>query len=85
MISHDRYFLDRVATQILAFEGNSQAHWFEGNFADYEEDKRKRFGDEASRPHRITYKKLTRAQSPFPAKFEWGKQQERSDPVRQRF
>ena len=61
VISHDRYFLDRVATHILAFEGNSQVVWFDGNFSEYEEDKIKRLGEEAARPHRMTYKKLTRA------------------------
>jgi len=61
VISHDRYFLDRLATHILAFEGESQVVWFEGNFADYEEDKRRRLGDKALVPHRVTYKKLTRA------------------------
>jgi ATPase subunit of ABC transporter with duplicated ATPase domains len=60
VISHDRYFLDRLATHILAFEGDSQVVWFEGNFADYEEDKRRRLGDKALVPHRVTYKKLTR-------------------------
>jgi sulfate-transporting ATPase len=60
IISHDRYFLDRVATHILAFEGNSQVTWFEGNFSDYHEDLRKRLGDKADIPHRITYKKLKR-------------------------
>ncbi|MBT7669612.1 MAG: energy-dependent translational throttle protein EttA, partial [Bdellovibrionales bacterium] len=60
VISHDRYFLDRVATHMLAFEGDSQVVYFDGNFSEYEEDKRKRLGDEASRPHRCTYKKLTR-------------------------
>lgn len=61
VISHDRYFLDRVATHILSFEGNSQVVWFDGNFSQYEDDKRKRLGDGADRPHRIIYKKLTRA------------------------
>ncbi|MFW5887710.1 MAG: energy-dependent translational throttle protein EttA [Bacteriovoracia bacterium] len=61
VITHDRYFLDRIATHILAFEGNSQVTWFDGNFTQYEEDKRRRLGDEAERPHRIVYKKLTRA------------------------
>jgi ATP-binding cassette ChvD family protein len=61
VISHDRWFLDRVATHILAFEGDSQATWFEGNFADYEADRKRRLGAEADRPHRIKYKKLTRA------------------------
>jgi ATP-binding cassette ChvD family protein len=61
IISHDRWFLDRVSTHILAFEGDSQATWFEGNFADYEADRKRRLGAEAERPHRIKYKKLTRA------------------------
>jgi ATP-binding cassette ChvD family protein len=61
IISHDRWFLDRVATHVLAFEGNSQVVWFEGNFEAYEEHRRGRLGAEADRPHRITYKKLTRA------------------------
>ena len=56
VISHDRWFLDRIATHILAFEGDSQAYWFEGNFSDYEENRKKRLGDEA--PKRIKYKKL---------------------------
>ena len=60
VISHDRFFLDRLATHILAFEGNSHVEWFEGNFADYEEDKRRRLGDAADRPTRLAYKKLTR-------------------------
>ena len=59
VISHDRWFLDRVATHVLAFEGNSQAVWFEGNVEAYEEDRHERLGTEADRPHRITYKKLT--------------------------
>ena len=61
IISHDRWFLDRVATHILAFEGDSETVWFEGNFADYEADRKRRLGAEADRPHRIKYKKLTRA------------------------
>jgi energy-dependent translational throttle protein EttA len=61
IISHDRWFLDRVATHVLAFEGDSQVVWFEGNFEAYEEQRRARLGAEADRPHRITYKKLTRA------------------------
>ena len=61
IISHDRWFLDRVATHVLAFEGDSQVVWFEGNFEAYEEHRRARLGAEADRPHRITYKKLTRA------------------------
>jgi ATP-binding cassette ChvD family protein len=60
VISHDRFFLDRLATHILAFEGDSQVEWFEGNFEAYEEDKRRRLGPEADRPHRMTYRKLTR-------------------------
>ncbi len=60
VISHDRWFLDRIATHILAFEGNSEVVWFEGNFFDYEEDKKKRLGDDAVEPHRIQYKPLTR-------------------------
>src|SRR3954471_21923296 len=60
VISHDRFFLDRLATHILAFEGDSHVEWFEGNFESYEEDKRRRFGDAADRPSRLAYKKLTR-------------------------
>jgi sulfate-transporting ATPase len=60
IISHDRWFLDRVATHVLAFEGDSQVTWFEGNFEEYEEHRRKQLGAEADRPHRITYKKLVR-------------------------
>jgi sulfate-transporting ATPase len=60
VISHDRWFLDRVATHILAFEGDSRVYWFEGNFSDYEEDKRARLGDDATQPHRIKYRQLTR-------------------------
>ena len=60
VISHDRFFLDRLATHILAFEGNSHVEWFEGNFADYEADKRRRLGDAADRPTALAYKKLTR-------------------------
>ncbi len=60
VISHDRWFLDRVATHILAFEGDSQVVWFEGNLEAYEENRRNRLGAEADRPHRITYKKLVR-------------------------
>ena len=61
IISHDRWFLDRVATHVLAFEGDSQVVWFEGNFEAYEEHRHARLGAEADRPHRISYKKLTRA------------------------
>jgi ATP-binding cassette ChvD family protein len=60
IITHDRWFLDRVATHILAFEGDSQVVWFEGNYADYEADRRRRLGAEADQPHRIRYKPLTR-------------------------
>ncbi|HEX2803292.1 MAG TPA: energy-dependent translational throttle protein EttA [Sphingomicrobium sp.] len=60
VISHDRFFLDRLATHILAFEGDSRVEWFEGNFEAYEEDKLRRLGPEADRPHRMTYRKLTR-------------------------
>ncbi len=58
VISHDRWFLDRIATHILAFEGDSHVEWFEGNYADYEEDRKRRLGGEADQPHRIKYKKL---------------------------
>jgi len=60
VISHDRWFLDRVATHILAFEGESRVVWFDGNYSEYEEDKRKRLGAEADQPHRIHYRQLTR-------------------------
>ena len=60
VISHDRWFLDRIATHILAFEGESQVVWFEGNHQEYEEDRRKRLGVEAEQPHRIKYKRLAR-------------------------
>ncbi|MBU0729067.1 MAG: energy-dependent translational throttle protein EttA [Proteobacteria bacterium] len=60
VISHDRWFLDRIATHILAFEGDSQVVWFEGNFSDYEKDKKERLGDAALQPHRIKYRHLTR-------------------------
>jgi ATP-binding cassette ChvD family protein len=61
IISHDRWFLDRVATHILAFEGDSQAHWYPGNYSEYAQDRRRRSGGAADRPHRITYRKLRRA------------------------
>ncbi len=61
VISHDRWFLDRICTHVLAFEGDSQVTWFEGNFEAYEEHRRELLGDAADRPHRISYKKLTRA------------------------
>jgi ATP-binding cassette ChvD family protein len=60
IISHDRWFLDRIATHILAFEGDSHVEWFQGNFQDYEEDKKRRLGADADQPHRIKYRKLTR-------------------------
>ncbi len=59
VISHDRWFLDRIATHILAYEGDSQVVWFEGNYADYEVDRHRRLGDEADQPHRIKYKRLS--------------------------
>ena len=58
VISHDRWFLDRIATHILAFEGNSEVVWFAGNYADYEADRKRRLGADASSPHRIKYKRL---------------------------
>jgi len=60
VITHDRWFLDRLATHILAFEGDSQAKWFEGNYSAYESDRRKRLGHDADQPHRIKYRRLTR-------------------------
>jgi ATPase subunit of ABC transporter with duplicated ATPase domains len=60
IISHDRMFLDRLATHMLAFEGDSHVEWFEGNFADYEADKIRRLGADAVNPKRATYKPLTR-------------------------
>jgi len=60
VISHDRWFLDRIATHILAFEGDSKVVWFEGNYSDYEADRRKRLGAQAEQPHRIKYRQLTR-------------------------
>jgi ATP-binding cassette ChvD family protein len=60
IISHDRFFLDRIATHILAYEGDSHVEWFEGNFADYEEDKKRRLGVDSVIPHRLKYKKFTR-------------------------
>ena len=61
VISHDRWFLDRIATHILAFEGDSQVFWYPGNYSEYEEDRHRRLGATADRPHRITYRKLRRA------------------------
>ncbi|HEX7486659.1 MAG TPA: energy-dependent translational throttle protein EttA [Vicinamibacterales bacterium] len=60
VVSHDRWFLDRIATHIMAFEGDSQVEWFQGNYQDYEADRRRRLGAEADRPHRIKYRKLVR-------------------------
>jgi ATPase subunit of ABC transporter with duplicated ATPase domains len=60
VISHDRWFLDRIATHILAFEGDSKVFWFEGNYSDYEEDRKARLGAAAEQPHRIKYRQLTR-------------------------
>jgi ATPase subunit of ABC transporter with duplicated ATPase domains len=60
VISHDRWFLDRIATHMLAFEGDSHVEWFEGNFQDYEEDKKRRLGVDSTIPHRIKYKKFSR-------------------------
>ncbi len=58
VISHDRWFLDRIASHILAFEGDSKTVWFQGNYAEYEQDRKRRLGAEAERPHRIKYKRL---------------------------
>ena len=60
IVSHDRWFLDRIATHILAFEGDSHVEWFEGNFQDYERDKMRRLGTDSAIPHRIKYKKFSR-------------------------
>jgi ATPase subunit of ABC transporter with duplicated ATPase domains len=60
VISHDRWFLDRIATHVLAFEGESEARWWEGNFSDYEADRHKRLGVDADQPHRLRYKPLVR-------------------------
>jgi len=59
VISHDRWFLDRIATHMLAFEGDSQVVWFEGNYEDYEADRHRRLGSDADNPHRLKYKKLS--------------------------
>ena len=61
IISHDRWFLDRMATHILAFEGDSQVHWFEGNYQAYEAARKERLGIDAEQPHRIKYRKLTKS------------------------
>jgi ATPase subunit of ABC transporter with duplicated ATPase domains len=60
VISHDRWFLDRIATHMLAFEGDSHVEWFEGNYQDYEADRHRRLGADADQPHRIKFRKLTR-------------------------
>src|SRR5258705_5788129 len=60
VISHDRWFLDRIATHMLAFEGDSHVEWFEGNYQDYEADRHRRLGSDADQPHRIKYKPLAR-------------------------
>ena len=60
VISHDRWFLDRIATHILAFEGDSHVEWFEGNYQDYEKDRKRRLGDDADTPHRLKYRKFER-------------------------
>ena len=60
VISHDRWFLDRIATHILAFEGDSVVAWYDGNYTEYEADRKKRLGIEADRPHRIKYKRMVR-------------------------
>jgi ATPase subunit of ABC transporter with duplicated ATPase domains len=60
IISHDRWFLDRIATHIMAFEGDSEVVWFEGNYSEYEQDYKKRKGAAAEQPHRIKYRHLTR-------------------------
>ena len=58
MISHDRWFLDRIATHVLAFEGDSEVRWFEGNFSEYEDYKKRELGESVEQPHLINYKKL---------------------------
>ena len=58
IISHDRWFLDRICTHIIAYEGNSEVVWFEGNYQDYEEDRKRRLGAQADQPHRIRFKKF---------------------------
>ncbi len=61
IISHDRWFLDRIATHILAFEGNSQVVWYEGNYTEYEADRKRRLGKDADVPKRVKFAKLTRS------------------------
>ncbi len=63
IISHDRWFLDRIATHMLAFEGDSHVEWFEGNYQDYEADRHRRLGTDADQPHRIKYKPLVRVRT----------------------
>ncbi len=63
VISHDRWFLDRISTHVLAFEGDSEVRWWEGNFSDYEADRHQRLGADADQPHRVRYKPLTRTRS----------------------
>jgi hypothetical protein len=58
VVSHDRWFLDRIATHILAFEGDSHVEWFEGNYADFEKDYKRRKGADAGRPHRLKYRRI---------------------------
>jgi ATPase subunit of ABC transporter with duplicated ATPase domains len=60
VISHDRWFLDRIATHILAFEGDSKVYWYDGNYSEYEAEKKARLGEDADQPHRIKYRQLTR-------------------------
>ncbi len=60
VVSHDRWFLDRIATHILAFEGDSEVVWFQGNYQDYEADRKRRLGADADTPHRVKYRKMTR-------------------------
>ena len=71
VVSHDRWFLDRVATHVLAFEGDSQVVWFDGNFSDYEANRRKRLGAAADTPHRIKYKRLTRCDCDPKGLLDW--------------
>ena len=61
VISHDRWFLDRIATHMLAFEGDSHVEWFEGNYADYEADRKRRLGADADQPHRVKYRPIARS------------------------
>jgi len=61
VVSHDRWFLDRIATHIIAFEGDAKIHFHTGNWASYEEERRKRFGEDALQPHRLKFRRLTRS------------------------